>query len=131
MDGPEKRPDRRTRVDTRRRDAGPGQQAPGEQEQHRRARQVEDEIRQMVPERVEPPERVVEAEGDPGQRLPVSHVEGGEHPADARRPEAPEHRVLEDVLLIVELDEAVAKRGQEGERGDRQDGGRIAAGPRR
>ena len=80
--------------------------------QHR-VRRVEEKARQVIAERVHPPQRVVEAQRHPRQRDVVPHVERRPHPVELGRPQAAEVRVVEEVLVVVEAHEPVVERGQE------------------
>jgi hypothetical protein len=94
---------------------------------------VEQEIGQVVAPRRHPPDRVIPAQGEPGQRHVVAHVEGGEHPRELPRTEAAIVRVLEEGVRIVPVDEFRRERGQEDADGgsdhDRPEHGARAAEP--
>ena len=91
---------------------------------------VQDEARQMVAEGVHAPEQVVQAQGHPGQRDPVTHVKrGGPHPAELGPAEAAIVRVVEEIVRVVPVHELVLQRGQERREGDdsNQDGDQSQA----
>src|SRR5499427_4398913 len=77
-----------------------------------RAQEVKDEAREMVAGGVHSPDHVVEAQGDPGERDEAAQVPGGEHPAELRPAESAVGPVVEEVLDIVEVHEAVAEGGE-------------------
>ena len=90
--------------------AGPeiARHPPQHQEQHDRRGGVQDDIAEMVPPRPQAVELAVEHVGEPGERMPVGGVRGGEGPGDAVGGQAArDMRVLVDVVAVVEVDEAV------------------------
>ena len=115
-------------------DGGVAQEPPGHQEDERRVERVQEDARQVIAAWVHPPEGVVEGKREPRQRDVMAHQCRREHPAEVRRREAAEVRVVGDVHVVVPVDEAVAQRG--GERGEddegdeeREDPGRPSALP--
>ncbi len=116
-------------------EGGVAQEPPGHQEDERRVERVQEDARQVIAARVHPPEGVIEGKREPRQRDVMAHQCRGEHPAEVRRREAAEVRVVGEVHVVVPVDEAVAQRG--GERGEddegdeeRDDPGRPPALPR-
>jgi len=95
---------------------GARQQPLGEHGEEAGVRGVQQQAAQVESAGVESPEPVVEREGEPGERLPVPEMEGGQHPAQVRWSEAADPRVDDQALGVVEVDEAVLQDGQEGER---------------
>src|SRR5262245_55633791 len=86
---------------------------------------VQEEVGEVIADRVHAPEEVIEAEGDPGQGHVVADVKGGEHPLELGPAEAAVGRVVEEVLAVVPAaHEVVAKGLLEGGEGGKGDDGR-------
>ncbi len=86
------------------------------QKQQYGVRRVQDEIRQVMPVRVETEQLVVEHVRPPGERMPVAGVGGRQRPAQACEP-LPNVGILAHVLRVVVQDEGVVPDvGEGGER---------------
>ena len=57
--------------------------------QHRGRERVQDRVREVIPGGLHPPDRVIERERHPRERVIVPHVERREHPAQVRRGRSP------------------------------------------
>jgi hypothetical protein len=85
-------------------------------------RGVQQEAGQVIPDRVHPPDEIVEAEGHPSQGDVETHERGGPHPAELRPAHAAIERVLRQIVGVVPVDEVGSESGQErGEREGRDD----------
>ena len=83
---------------------------------------VEKKIGGMVSGWLEAEELAIEHVGEPGQRMPVAGVAGGESPTPAVQAEtAPDHEVLGHIVRVVEVEElAVADQPVNAYGGDRE-----------
>ena len=100
VDGEERRDER----------APPGGAGHGgeDQEQERRVRRVQRRVDEVVRARVEPEELDVEHMREPGDRVPVGHLQRRERPADPSPGQAtPHHGVVGHVPVVVEEEEVV------------------------
>ncbi len=70
---------------------------------------MQDDVRQMMPPGVQPPEGVVEGVGDPGERVPVAYMELKEGPSKKPRVERADIQVLEDIEIIIPVHELISK----------------------
>ncbi len=115
MDGEDERGRGRARARDERRGRGHRQreQAAGDEVEDRGAGRVQQQAREVIAERLHPPQRVVGAEGQPRRRDPVPHHVRGEHPAELRPSETPVVRVQEEVDRIVPVHPGGAEHGQE------------------
>jgi len=91
-----------------------------EEVDQRRRDGVQHDVREVIARGVHPPERVVDAEGEPRHRDPVAHDGVRERPVDLGPAEAAIPGIGQEVAVVVPEDEAVLERGRE----DRQRNGR-------
>ncbi len=96
---------------------GAQQAQPHEVEDHRGGG-VEQDVRQVIAEGVHPPESMVEAEGEPGDRDPVARERRREHPAQVAPPEPPELGIVDEVQGVVPVQELMPEDGPEHRNGD-------------
>ena len=115
---------------------GPGQ-VPEEEEDEHGVDGMQQHAGGVVAERIEAEERAVELVREPGERVPVGGVKGGEGPDGSLRGESgADVWILRDVGGVVEVDEAAAERAAEHQPGageqDQRDGprGKRGAGRR-
>ena len=72
---------------------------------------VQQGIRQMIAERIHPPQSMVEAIRDPGERaIVVAPVKGGEHPVKVIPAEPSVGGVEQQIIVITGADEIAAQR---------------------
>ncbi len=76
-------------------------------------RRVQHEVRQVIAERVHAPERMIDREREPGERLEMPAERRRHHPMEVRRPEPPVRMVLGQIQVVVPIDEPVLERGRE------------------
>ncbi len=105
------------------------QELPRHEVEHDGGGGVQQHVGQVIAERVHPPEEVVEAEADPGERDPVSGQGGGEHPAEVRPAEAAECGIVDQVHRVVPVEEPVAEGGPERGHGRERHDHRPSPGP--
>ena len=95
--------------------AGPQRGSQPEQQEKEQGRigGVEEDADKVVRPGVEPKERAVSHVGDPGQRMPVARVPGGQRPAEAG-PGQPllDRGIVRDVVVVVVIDEGMRPRRQ-------------------
>ncbi len=109
-----------------RRDA---QQPQGHEVEGDRGGGVEQDVRQVIAERVHAPEPIVDPEGDPGDRDPVARERGGEHPAQVLPAEPPEIRVVDEIHGVVPVHELVPEGRPEHRDRDQRAGERAEPPP--
>jgi len=85
---------------------------------------VEQDVRQVIAERIHSPDGVVEAEAEPRDGNPVAHDGAREGPADLLPAEAAIEGIVQEVAVVVPEDEAVLQRGREDRDGQRRNGER-------
>ena len=85
---------------------------------------VEQEAGDVIADRVHPPEHVVGAEGEPGDRMVVAHLEGGEHPGELAPAKPPPAQMVEVVLVVIPAEEVAKDAGKERKEGQDRDEGR-------
>src|SRR5207253_3982075 len=95
-----------------------GQDATDYEEEDDRIGGVQEEARQMIPDGIQAPEQVVQAEGHPRQRNVMAPVRGP-HPAEVGPAKPPIVRVLEEIFVIVPAHKLVLQRWQEGSEGEK------------
>ena len=83
------------------------QQAHGDQVEDDGVGRVQQEVRQVIAERVEAPYKIVGAERDPGERGIVPEVKRREHPLELGPAEPAVGLIEQKVVLVVPVDEAV------------------------
>src|SRR6266852_4344195 len=71
---------------------------------------VEEQVEQVVADRLESAQDVVEAEAHPGQWNPVAQHGAGPHPLELREAETVDTRVLDDRVIVVPVDEICLER---------------------
>jgi hypothetical protein len=98
---------------------GGAQQAQAQGVDERDVGGMQEEIAQVIAERVHAPQRVVDAVGEPGHRRPVPHDGACQHPAQLNGAESAVAGVRQEIAVVVVDEPAVAERGREDEEGDR------------
>jgi hypothetical protein len=68
---------------------------------------VQQKIGQMVADRIKAPEEVIDAEGEPGQRLIVTHVKCSEHPLNIRPAKTPVEWIFNNVPVVIPIDKPI------------------------
>lgn len=85
----------------------PCEQPDGHEVQHDGIDGVQQQIGQMVAERIEPPKEIIDAEGKPGQRVIVTHVECSEHPSNIRPVKTPVEWIFNNVPIVIPVDKLI------------------------
>jgi hypothetical protein len=69
---------------------------------------MEEKVRQMITERLHTPQQIVQAEGNPAERLVMTLVKGSKHPEEMRPAKTSKVLVLDESLQVIPIDEAVS-----------------------
>ncbi len=73
---------------------------------------MDDGIGQMIADGIHPPKKVVETEGNPAERLIMTLVKSGKHPAKLLPAKSAVMRIFHQKLIVVPPDKFVAQRRQ-------------------
>ena len=82
---------------------------------------VQNVVCQMVPQRVQPPDGVVNGMRDPGEGVPVANVEPKKCPLKEFTIESLDIRVLKNIEIIIPVNEIISKGrkiDKKGQKGD-------------
>ncbi len=103
------------------------QKPPGHHKEESGVGSVDREIRQVIPDGVQPPRKVVEREAQPGERNPLPapnrmrRPSGRQHPPELDEAESAKVGIRDEIDIVVP-DETVAQRRQKEETGEYADG---------
>ena len=88
-----------------------------DEEEQQGVDEVEEQIREVMPDRIEPEELNIEHVGKPGEGMPVGSITAGEGPGDICPTQTGQHvRVLRHVFRVVEIGEGgMGKRPKQAE----------------
>jgi hypothetical protein len=85
---------------------------------------MENDVRQVIALRIEPPKKVIERIGQPRNWLILAQPKGREHPLEILAPEAAPFRIAEEQGIVVEVEKLGVDRGRKADkRNDPDDGG--------
>ncbi len=91
----------------------PGEESAGHGIEAERGGGVEEQAREVIALRVHAPHDIVGAEGEPGQRNVVTHVESREHPRELGDSQAAIARIIQEIDGVVPVDEAILQYTEE------------------
>jgi hypothetical protein len=84
---------------------------------------VQEDVRQVIPARIQTPHTIVHRQREPTEGLIRTHVRRGEHPPQIRGPQTAKVGVLKDVLVVIPVNEPSVKTGKKGD--ENQQGNRT------
>jgi hypothetical protein len=86
---------------------GQNQQPESDEVENESVSSMEEDVGQMIPEWIHPPEEIVRSKRHPAQRLIMTHVKGRKHPAKLLPAQPPVVRVFQKILVVVPIYELI------------------------